>query len=55
MIAYGNSAAAKGNFNVGITLGIDFDDGYFFNAVVIETTLDAHKIPEILKSREWTQ
>ena len=39
MISYGNSAAAKGNFNVGIALGIDFDDGSFFAAVVIENNI----------------
>lgn len=39
MIAYVDPVFPKGDFNVGIALGIDFDDGYFFAAVVIENNI----------------
>ena len=39
MIAYVDPVFPKGDFNIGIALGIDFDDGYFFAAVVIENNI----------------
>ena len=39
IIAYIDSVFPKGDFNVGIALGIDFDDGYFFAAVVSENNI----------------
>ena len=39
IIAYVDPVFPKGDFNVGISLGIDFDDGYFFTAVVIENNI----------------
>lgn len=39
LIAYADSVFPKDNFDVGIVLGVYFDNGYFFAAVVIENNI----------------